>query len=61
MKFLHTSESYSPGVGGVQEVVKHISERLVQFEVLASHTPFVSVACGNAADYEILYRSLLTS
>lgn len=31
MKILHTVESYSPSVGGMQEVVKQISERLVRF------------------------------
>lgn len=30
MKILHTVEYYSPSVGGAQEVVKQISERLVQ-------------------------------
>ncbi len=28
MNILHTSEFYSPGVGGEQEVVKQLSERL---------------------------------
>jgi len=30
MKILHTVESYDPSVGGMQEVVKQLSERLVQ-------------------------------
>jgi len=30
MKILHTVEFYSPSVGGMQEVVKHISERLAE-------------------------------
>ena len=30
MKILHTCESYQPSVGGVQEVVKQLSERLVK-------------------------------
>jgi glycosyltransferase involved in cell wall biosynthesis len=30
MKILHTVESYSPSVGGMQEVVKQLSERLVK-------------------------------
>jgi len=30
MKILHTVEFYSPSVGGMQEVVKQLSERLVQ-------------------------------
>ena len=31
MNILHTSEFYHPSVGGMQEVVKQISERLVKF------------------------------
>lgn len=31
MKILHTVQLYSPSVGGMQEVVRQISERLVQF------------------------------
>ena len=30
MRILHTVELYSPSVGGIQEVVKQISERLVK-------------------------------
>src|SRR6266567_1231523 len=30
MKILHTVEFYSPSVGGMQEVVKQLSERLVE-------------------------------
>jgi glycosyltransferase involved in cell wall biosynthesis len=30
MKILHTTEFYSPSVGGAQEVIKQISERLVE-------------------------------
>ena len=30
MKILHTVEYYAPSVGGAQEVVRQISERMVQ-------------------------------
>jgi len=47
MKILHTVESYSPSVGGAQEVVKQISERLVQ----RGHT--VTVATSSHPDRRI--------
>ena len=47
MNILHTVESYSPSVGGAQEVVKQISERLVQ----RGHT--VTVATSSHPDRHI--------
>jgi glycosyltransferase involved in cell wall biosynthesis len=47
MNILHTVESYSPSVGGAQEVVKQISERLVQ----RGHT--VTVATSLHSDRHI--------
>ncbi|MFH1005826.1 MAG: hypothetical protein V1781_10125 [Bacteroidota bacterium] len=44
MKILHTVESYYPSVGGMQEVVKQISEQLVKM----GHS--VTVATGFHVD-----------
>lgn len=44
MKILHTGEFYSPSVGGAQEVIKQISERLVK----RGHK--VTVATGKLAE-----------
>ena len=40
MKILHTVESYSPSVGGMQEVVRQLSERLSSF----GHTVIVATS-----------------
>ncbi|MBI5965999.1 MAG: glycosyltransferase family 4 protein [Chloroflexi bacterium] len=47
MKILHTVQFYSPSVGGAQEVVKQISERLVQ----RGHT--VTVATSRQLDRSV--------
>ena len=56
MKILHTVEFYSPSVGGAQEVVRRISEQLVQrgheVTVATTHLPERESTCINGVRIE---------
>ena len=69
LKILHTVELYSPSVGGMQEVVKQISERLVKkgHDVTVATTKLsnrkskIINGVKNMSDQKLLYRFYLKS